>query len=411
MRTAVNEGKSGNQLQVSLIRHTCHGGGAAAVSRRRPVLADAWGSQPRWEGTGWEGQWERGRHWEVGEAIGRNRVRQIGEGRGKMPLVASHSDAHMQAKHTRAHADLQSRLLFIVSLLAKEITSGALNQIIRWEECQSSVCSTSGSSQHFSGEQKGNPLLIRGTLREAGHSRDYSFFSYCGFLSFHREQIGWPVSFGSFCHSSPEHFPCLLLSSFSPRPTKQGFFTGLYVGEQEGGEAVPHGGVFELWMLTHSFWTREEPDPTWAAQADATATDASLGFTSWYHPFSRPALQHVPFCEALPSLPSSRTMCKWKVTKGASAWFHLSCLSLPLLLLLLCSALPVACHDTHRAVRAPRGANSSSSAVVGRHVRSYNHLMGDVHKRKLFSFQKFFLRIDKNGKVNGTKSKDDPYSE
>jgi len=44
----------------------------------------------------------------VGEAIGRNRVRQIGEGRGKMPLVASHSDAHMQAKHARADADLQS---------------------------------------------------------------------------------------------------------------------------------------------------------------------------------------------------------------------------------------------------------------------------------------------------------------
>ncbi|XP_016361627.1 fibroblast growth factor 10-like [Sinocyclocheilus anshuiensis] len=103
-------------------------------------------------------------------------------------------------------------------------------------------------------------------------------------------------------------------------------------------------------------------------------------------------------------------MCKWKVTKGASAWFRLSCLSLPLLLLLLCSALPVACHDTHRAVRAPRGTNSSSSAVVGRHVRSYNHLTGDVRKRKLFSYQKFFLRIDKNGKVNGTKSKDDPYS-
>ncbi|XP_067279323.1 fibroblast growth factor 10a [Pseudorasbora parva] len=103
-------------------------------------------------------------------------------------------------------------------------------------------------------------------------------------------------------------------------------------------------------------------------------------------------------------------MCKWKVTKGASAWVRLSCLSLPLLLLLLCSALPVACHDSHRAVRAPRGANFSSSAVVGRHVRSYNHLTGDVRKRKLFSYQKFFLRIDKNGKVNGTKSKDDPYS-
>ncbi|XP_030625545.1 fibroblast growth factor 10a [Chanos chanos] len=100
-------------------------------------------------------------------------------------------------------------------------------------------------------------------------------------------------------------------------------------------------------------------------------------------------------------------MCKWKVTKGASAWFHLSCLSL-LLVLLLCS-LPVACHDdAQRTPRTPRTANSS--VVVGRHVRSYSHLQGDVRKRKLFSFQKFFLRIDKNGKVNGTKSKDDPYS-
>ncbi|XP_036385779.1 fibroblast growth factor 10a [Megalops cyprinoides] len=99
-------------------------------------------------------------------------------------------------------------------------------------------------------------------------------------------------------------------------------------------------------------------------------------------------------------------MWKWKVTKGASAWSHLSCLSL-LLALLLCS-LPVACHNARRAMRSPRVTNSSM--VVGRHVRSYNHLQGDVRRRKLFSFQKFFLRIDKNGKVNGTKSKDDPFS-
>ncbi|KAM4616067.1 fibroblast growth factor 10b [Polymixia lowei] len=46
----------------------------------------------------------------------------------------------------------------------------------------------------------------------------------------------------------------------------------------------------------------------------------------------------------------------------------------------------------------------------GRHVRSYTHLQGDMRRRKLFSFQKFFLRIDKNGRVNGTKSKDDPLS-
>ncbi|XP_061913106.1 fibroblast growth factor 10a [Entelurus aequoreus] len=63
--------------------------------------------------------------------------------------------------------------------------------------------------------------------------------------------------------------------------------------------------------------------------------------------------------------------------------------------------------------RLPRATNlsSPSAAVVGRHVRSsYNHLQGDVRRRKLFSYQKFFLRIDRKGKVNGTKSEDDPYS-
>lgn len=33
-----------------------------------------------------------------------------------------------------------------------------------------------------------------------------------------------------------------------------------------------------------------------------------------------------------------------------------------------------------------------------------------MRRRKLFSYQKFFLRIDKKGKVNGTKSEDDQYS-
>nr|XP_046204666.1 fibroblast growth factor 10-like [Oncorhynchus gorbuscha] len=47
---------------------------------------------------------------------------------------------------------------------------------------------------------------------------------------------------------------------------------------------------------------------------------------------------------------------------------------------------------------------------LGRHIRSYNHLQGDVRRRKLFSFQKFFLRIDTNGRVNGTKSREDPLS-
>uniref|UniRef100_A0A3P9NZ80 Fibroblast growth factor n=1 Tax=Poecilia reticulata TaxID=8081 RepID=A0A3P9NZ80_POERE len=57
-----------------------------------------------------------------------------------------------------------------------------------------------------------------------------------------------------------------------------------------------------------------------------------------------------------------------------------------------------------------RGPLGQAGGPQGRHVRSYNHLQGDIRRRKLFSFQKFFLRIDRNGQVNGTKSKDDPLS-
>uniref|UniRef100_A0A3B4Y037 Fibroblast growth factor n=2 Tax=Seriola lalandi dorsalis TaxID=1841481 RepID=A0A3B4Y037_SERLL len=152
-------------------------------------------------------------------------------------------------------------------------------------------------------------------------------------------------------------------------------------------------------------------------------------------------------------------MCRWTVTQGAPvAWFS-SCpcrrppsllLSLTFLLLLLllgpssssplsASSSPSVSGKNHNApggtppqffvphpspssspaplhassARLPRATNvsSSSATVVGRHVRSsYNHLQGDVRQRKLFSYQKFFLRIDKKGTVNGTKSEDDPYS-
>uniref|UniRef100_A0A3Q3GE23 Fibroblast growth factor n=1 Tax=Labrus bergylta TaxID=56723 RepID=A0A3Q3GE23_9LABR len=84
-------------------------------------------------------------------------------------------------------------------------------------------------------------------------------------------------------------------------------------------------------------------------------------------------------------------------------------LSLPLLvaLVLLSLFLPGAVGFRPRATRGPFG---RAGGAQGRHVRSYNHLQGDIRRRKLFSFQKFFLRIDRNGKVNGTKSKDDPLS-
>uniref|UniRef100_A0A8D3BJG9 Fibroblast growth factor n=1 Tax=Scophthalmus maximus TaxID=52904 RepID=A0A8D3BJG9_SCOMX len=81
--------------------------------------------------------------------------------------------------------------------------------------------------------------------------------------------------------------------------------------------------------------------------------------------------------------------------------------SLPLLLALVVFSVSlsgVACHQTLG------GAPGRTGGPQGRHVRSYNHLQGDIRRRKLFSFQKFFLRIDKNGTVSGTKSKDDPLS-
>lgn len=108
-------------------------------------------------------------------------------------------------------------------------------------------------------------------------------------------------------------------------------------------------------------------------------------------------------------------MCEWEVTKTTAAWVRLSRLSSLLVLLVLASSacLPVACHDArpHRAANstATASASSSSGSVVGRHVRSYDYLTGDVHRRKLFSYQKFFLRIDKDGTVNGTKSGNDPF--
>ncbi|XP_053155138.1 fibroblast growth factor 22 [Hemicordylus capensis] len=49
--------------------------------------------------------------------------------------------------------------------------------------------------------------------------------------------------------------------------------------------------------------------------------------------------------------------------------------------------------------------------VVGsRRVRSYHHLEGDVRWRRLFSSTRFFLRIDGNGKVGGTRRKECPNS-
>ncbi|MCI4392355.1 hypothetical protein PGIGA_G00144880 [Pangasianodon gigas] len=54
--------------------------------------------------------------------------------------------------------------------------------------------------------------------------------------------------------------------------------------------------------------------------------------------------------------------------------------------------------------------NSSISAAPARRARSYPHLQGDTRRRKLYSFQRLFLRIDSTGRVTGTRSKDDAHT-
>lgn len=103
------------------------------------------------------------------------------------------------------------------------------------------------------------------------------------------------------------------------------------------------------------------------------------------------------------------TMRRWTVSKSVSA-----CLSVCVVYLLAVSVSCGRACPVQKALRVDNSSSSSSSSSTstsGRHVRSYVHLQGDVRQRKLFSFQKFFLRIGKDGRVNGTKRKDDPYSE
>ncbi|CAM4546206.1 unnamed protein product [Leuciscus chuanchicus] len=104
------------------------------------------------------------------------------------------------------------------------------------------------------------------------------------------------------------------------------------------------------------------------------------------------------------------TMRRWTVSKSVSA-----CLSVCVVYLLAVSVSCGRACPVQKALRVDNSSSSSSSSssstsTSGRHVRSYVHLQGDVRQRKLFSFQKFFLRIGKDGRVNGTKRKDDPYS-
>lgn len=178
---------------------------------------------------------------------------------------------------------------FTVSLLAKEITSGALNQInkVRGVSELSLLHLRILSALQWWAERKHS--------KSEGHWESWTqqglhFFSYCGFLSFHQEQIRWPVAFGSFCRSSPEHFRCLLLSLFSP--VRQGFFSGLYVGEQEEVKQFP----------TEVFWVMDVD----TFLLDTRGTGSSLSSTSRRNCHGRFTGLHLLVS---PFLPSSSSAC------------------------------------------------------------------------------------------------------
>ncbi|OCU02553.1 fibroblast growth factor 10 [Xenopus laevis] len=118
------------------------------------------------------------------------------------------------------------------------------------------------------------------------------------------------------------------------------------------------------------------------------------------------AFQYVSFHEAFADADSLSTMWKWILTHSAPGF---SQLPRSLLLFFLVYFISVTCNEA-RGRDWLRSAEASSNSSSGRHVRSYNHLQGDVRSRKLFSYTKYFLQIDGNGTVSGTKKENCPYS-
>ncbi|XP_041060839.1 fibroblast growth factor 22 [Carcharodon carcharias] len=92
-------------------------------------------------------------------------------------------------------------------------------------------------------------------------------------------------------------------------------------------------------------------------------------------------------------------MWKWMLTSGVSPLPHFACF---LLFSLTCS-VSASCRGESEDALTLDATNCSSS--LERHTRSYNHLQGDVRWRRLYSATKYFLKIDRAGKVNGTRKK------
>ncbi|XP_027882649.1 fibroblast growth factor 22 [Xiphophorus couchianus] len=89
------------------------------------------------------------------------------------------------------------------------------------------------------------------------------------------------------------------------------------------------------------------------------------------------------------------------IPQPSASSFALVCLTLLLVTAGSGACPPRAGHESLQGL----GSGTNCSWTLERHTRSYNHLEGDVRLRRLYSANKFFLCIDKTGKVDGTRRK------
>lgn len=174
---------------------------------------------------------------------------------------------------------------FTVSLLAKEITSGALNQInkVRGVSELSLLHLRILSALQWWAERK--HTLNQRDIERAGHSRDYTFFPTVDSSRFIKNRFE-----GRFAVLLQNIFVCLLLSLFFP--VQQGFFSGLYVGEQEEVKQFP----------TEVFWVMDVD----TFLLDTRGTGSSLSSTSRRNRHGRFTGLHLLVS---PFLPSSSSAC------------------------------------------------------------------------------------------------------
>ncbi|PWA20756.1 hypothetical protein CCH79_00007305 [Gambusia affinis] len=106
-------------------------------------------------------------------------------------------------------------------------------------------------------------------------------------------------------------------------------------------------------------------------------------------------------CQELNATATTASSTGTLIPQPSASSFALVCLTLLLVTAGSGACPPRAGHEPLQGL----GSGTNCSWTLERHTRSYNHLEGDVRLRRLYSANKFFLCIDKTGKVDGTRRK------